>query len=158
MTDKPTPEETAQWQRRLAAQANNRAWALADQMRRSPDEEEDMLQAAHAAMYLWKIVGNASNKAHAAQLLAHVYALLNLPNPANYFLSQSQPFFLESPCAPWELAYAHLVAANVAAAAGDSSQHRAHHARAVALVAALSDQEERDILNASLRVVPVPAG
>ncbi|MBS1200558.1 MAG: hypothetical protein H6R27_1236, partial [Proteobacteria bacterium] len=35
-----------------------------------------MLQAAHAAMYFWKVVGNGNNKAHAAQLLAHVYASL----------------------------------------------------------------------------------
>ena len=44
-----------------------------------------MLQAAHASMYFWKIVGTAGNRAHSAQLLAHVYALLKLPNPAKLY-------------------------------------------------------------------------
>ena len=102
MNDKPTPEEVATWQRRLASQANNRAWALSESSARSPEEDEEMLQAAHAAMYFWKIVGTPNNRAHAAQLLAHVYALLKLPNPANHYLAQSQPFFMQGDCAPWE--------------------------------------------------------
>src|SRR4051794_1950499 len=78
MTDAPSSEEAAIWQRRLAAQANNRAWRLSESLVRSPEEDEEMLQAAHAAMYFWKMVGSAGNRAHAAQLLAHVYALLEL--------------------------------------------------------------------------------
>ncbi len=156
MSDKPTPEETAAWQRRLASQANNRAWALADAPSRTPEEDEEMLQAAHAAMHFWKIVGNDGNKAHAAQLVAHAYALLKLPNPARHYLRQSQPHFLEQPCAPWELAYAHLVAANVAASAGEASLHRQHHDTAARLIADLSDPEDRAILEGSMKVMPVP--
>ena len=49
MNPQPSAEETALWQRRLASQANNRAWALADAPLRTPEEDEEMLQAAHAA-------------------------------------------------------------------------------------------------------------
>ena len=156
MSDKPSPEETALWQRRLAAQANNRAWSLADKASRTAEEDEELLQAAHAAMYLWKIVGNESNRAHAAQLVAHAYALLKLPNPARHYLKQSQPFFLASQCSPWEVAYAHLVAANVASAGSDTASHKEHYRAAQMAIAALTDPEERDILNASMRVVPSP--
>ena len=156
MSDKPTPEETATWQRRLASQANNRAWALSESSARSSEEDEEMLQAAHAAMYFWKIVGTPSNWAHAAQLLAHVYALLKLPNPANHYLAQSQPFFMQGDCEPWEKALAHAVAANVAAAAGNREEHGARFETAQQLIAALSDAEDRQILNATLRVIPAP--
>lgn len=158
MSDKPSPEETELWQRRLAAQANNRAWTLADQAARTLDEDEEMLQAAHAAMHFWKIVGNESNRAHAAQLVAHVYALLESPDDAKRYLTQSQPFFLEAACAPWEKAYAHLVAANVAAVAGEADLHRAHYRQAREAIDALTDEEDQDILNASMRVVPIPKG
>jgi hypothetical protein len=70
MTNKPTPEDVALWQRRLASQANNRAWTLAEALHRSPEEDEEMLHAAHAAMYFWSMVGEPSHHAHAAQLLA----------------------------------------------------------------------------------------
>lgn len=102
MADTPSSEEVALWQRRLAAQANNRAWRLSESPSRSPQEDEEMLQAAHASMYFWKLVGNTANRAHAAQLVAHVYALLKLPNPAKHYLAQSASFFLEQDCEPWE--------------------------------------------------------
>jgi len=68
MAEKPTAEDVALWQRRLASQANNRAWTLAEMVHRSPEEDEEMLQAAHAAMYFWKIVGKPNNHAHAANV------------------------------------------------------------------------------------------
>ena len=156
MADTPSSEEVALWQRRLAAQANNRAWRLSESTGRSPQEDEDMLQAAHASMYFWKLVGTAGNRAHAAQLVAHVYALLKLPNPAKHFLAQSEPFFLDQACEPWERACAFAVKASVAAAAGQSEAHASSYREAERLIAALPDPEDRSILDATLRIVPKP--
>lgn len=156
MTTCSTPDELALWQKRLASQANNRAWALAESTARTPEEDEEMLQAAHAAMYLWKIAGKAGSRAHAAQLVAHVYALLGLPNPAKHYLRQSQPFFLDGECAPWERAFAHAIAANVAAAGAEHATHAHHYREAQLAVAALADEEDRKILNATMRVIPLP--
>jgi hypothetical protein len=156
MSEKPTPEEEALWQRRLASRANNHAWSLSEQTARSSQEDEQMLQAAHAAMYLWNIVGSESNKAHAAQLLAHVYAKLDLPNPASHYLAKSEPVLLSSSAKPWERALANAVAANVAAAKGDEAAHREHYLKAVEQVAALPDPEDRAILEATIRVLPIP--
>ena len=55
-------------------------------------------------------------------------------------------------------ALAHAVAANVAAAQGQATAHAEHYRQAVAQVAALPDPEDRAILEATLRVLPVPAG
>src|SRR5215510_15122159 len=143
MTERPSPEDVAQWQRRLASLANNRAWTLAETFPRTPDEDEEMLQAAHAAMYFWKIVGKPSNHAHGAQLLAHVYALLKLPKPAAHYLSKSLPYFLQSDCAPSELAFAHAVAANVAWAEGNAEAHAKHYSQAQAAGEKLANPEER---------------
>ena len=157
MSETPSPEEVAAWQRRLASQANNRAWSLSESLSRSPEEDEEMLQAAHAAMYFWKMVGNASNRAHAAQLVAHAYALLKLPNPAKHYLRQSQPFFQAQDSNPWELALSHAVAANVAAVAGEGDAHARHFAEAKRMVSELADPEDREILGATMRVVSTPS-
>ena len=157
MSQKPTAEETALWQRRLAGQANNRAWSLAEATSRTSEEDEEMLQAAHAAAYLWRDVGNRNNEAHAAQLLAHVYAFLGLPNPAAHYLSKSEPLLLSDDAAPWERALAHAVAANVAYAGRDEEGYNNHYQMAVELAAALPNPEERSILEATLRVLPAPA-
>jgi hypothetical protein len=108
-------------------------------------------------MYLWKIVGNARNHAHAALLLAHAYALLGLGNPAKHYLAKASPVFFGEGAEPSELAIAHAVAANVAAAVGDSGAHVTHYAEAERLIAALPGAEDRNLLGATLRVVPVPA-
>lgn len=157
MGEKPSPEKTALWQQRLASQANNRAWAFAEATSRTPDEEEEMLQAAHAAMYFWKIVGNDNNRAHAVQLLAHVYAFLGLSNPAAHFLAKSQPMLLSEQAEAWEVALAHAVAANVAAAKNNSQTHRIHYHKAFELVSQLPNAEDRKVLEATLRVLPKPA-
>ena len=156
MSEKPTPEETTLWQRRLASEANNRAWALSEAVSRTPEEDEEMLQAAHAAMHFWKIIGTDNNRAHAAQLVAHVYALLGLANPAAHYLAKSQPVFFSGNAEAWEVALAHAVAANVAAAAKDAQAHREHYQQALELVTQLPDPEDRKILEATLRVLPVP--
>jgi hypothetical protein len=156
MADKPSPEDVALWQRRLASQANNRAWTLAEALRRSPDEDEEMLQAAHAAMYFWKIVGKAGNHAHAALLLAHVYALLKLPSPAAHYLGKSLPYFMQDDCAPSELAFAHAVAANVALAEGNADAYREHYSKARTAAEQLVSPGEREVFDATLRVIPAP--
>jgi len=156
MAEKPTPEDVALWQRRLASQANNRAWTLAEALSRSPDEDEEMLQAACAAMYFWRIVGNPSNRARAALLLAHAYALLNLPRPAAHYLGKSLPYFLQNDGAPSELAFAHAVAANVASAQGNAEAHARHYSQALATIAQVTNREEREIFNATLLVIPAP--
>ncbi len=156
MADTPSSEELALWQRRLAAQANNRAWRLSESPSRSSQEDEEMLQAAHAAMYFWKQVGTANSRAHAAQLVAHVYALLKLPNPAKHYLVQSAPFFLERDCEPWEKACAFAVQASVAAVCSQPELHACSYREAERLIAALPDPKDREVLYATLRVVPIP--
>jgi len=152
-----TPEEVALWQRRLASQANNRAWSLAELLQRSPEEDEEMLQAAHAAMHFWKIVGKPGNHAHAALLLAHVYALLEQPGPAAHYLSRSLPHFTQHAGTPGELAFAHAVAANVATAEGNAAAYAKHYSAAEAAAARMTDPETRNMFAATLRVVSARA-
>jgi len=158
MSEKPTPEDIALWQRRLASQANNRAWELAEALRRSPEEDENMLQAAHAAMYFWKIAGTPGNHARAAQLLAHVYALLKLPKPAAYYLGKSLPYLTQADSSPSEQAFAHAIAANVASAEGNTEAHVSHYSQAQTFIAQVVNPKERQLIDATMRVIPVPGG
>jgi hypothetical protein len=158
VTEKPTPEEVIRWQRLLASQANNRAWSLSEKQTRTAAEDEEILNAAHGAMYFWSIVGDANTQAHAAQLLAHVYAVLKQSSAASHYLERCLPVFMATSAKPWERALAHAVAANVALASGNAEDHAHHYNEAIRLTAALDDEEERAIIEATVRVVPVPEG
>ena len=157
MTEKPSPEEVVRWQRRLAGQANNRAWSLTEQPLRTLAEDEEMLNAAHAAMYFWSIVGDANTQTHASQLLAHTYAILKQPKPASQYLDKCLPMLAGESAKPWERALAHAVAVNVASAGCNAADHTRHYQEATRLTAALENAEERAIIEATLRVLPVPA-
>lgn len=154
----PTPEQMATWRRRLASQANNRAWDLAESSSRSDDENDEMLSAAHAAAFFWNIVGNTQNRAHAELLLAHVYALSGAGDQAMRHLRKARPYFATYELEPSESAISHLIEANVAAACGDADGHSNHYAAAVDAIAALPDPENRKLMGATLSVVPKPDG
>jgi hypothetical protein len=153
---KPSPEETTRWQRRLAGKANNHAWQLAEQATRTPAQDEQMLLAAHAAAHFWGLVGDAWQRAHAALLLAHAHATLRQPGPAAHHFAQAAPHFDSAAAAPWERALLQAVAANLAAVRQDAAAHRRHYRQAAEQCAALPDAEERALLEATLRVLPVP--
>jgi hypothetical protein len=114
MSEPPTPETIAAWQRRLASQANNRAWTLAESPSRSPREDDELLEAANAAMHLWNIVGNDRQRALAAELLAHAYALRGFGDLARHYFAQGEAVVFGDGAAPWERATGHAIAANVA--------------------------------------------
>ena len=115
-----------------------------------------MLHAAHAAMHLWSIVGTDNQRAHALQLLAHVHGLLGNAEAASAYLACVRSLPLGPDREPWEVALFHAVAANVAAAARNAADHGRHYARARELIDALPDPEDKEILEATLAVVPSP--
>jgi len=151
-----SPEDTALWQKRLAAQANNLAWRLSESRSRSPAQSQEMLHAAHAAMHLWSIVGTDKHKAHALELLAQVHALLGNAEPASTYLAACASYLSSPEREPWEAALFHAVAANVAAAGKNENDHRRHYAKARELIDALAEREDREILEATFAVVPSP--
>jgi hypothetical protein len=151
-------EDTARWQKCLASKANNRAWALAEQPSRTSDDDEEMLQAAHASAHLWKSIGSVRNDALASMLLAHVYALLKLPNPARHYLARSTAFYVSEPPEPWEAAFLHVIGANVAHATGDAISHRARYVLADTAIRDLANPEDRRILQSSFDVIAKPTG
>lgn len=156
MTDQSSPDETSLWQRRLASQANNRAWTLAELASRTAEEEEELLHAAHAAAYFWNLIGNNSQKAHAALLAAHAHATLRMPKSAQRFLNRALAGFAAQALAPWEQVLLSAVRAHVAAVSGQIQEHRTQYSAAMADLASLADPDDRSILEATLRVLPAP--
>lgn len=152
-----SPEEAARWTRRLAIECNNRAWRLAEAEGRTAAEDEEMLHCAHAAALHWSRVGTELHQARATMLLAHVHALRGKGESAMDYATQSFTYVASHDSPPWEVAFAHLVLANAAAAAGKRDLHAKHYGIAKALGASLPDEEERAIFDAAFRGVPMPA-
>lgn len=150
------PEELARWTRWFAVECNNRAWRLAEAATRTAGEDEEMLHAAHAAAHHWSKVGTELHQARATMLLGHVHALLGRGESAMAYARQSFTYVTSRDSPAWEVAFAHAVLANAAAAARDRELQAKHYAIAKDLGEALADAEEREIFGATFRAVPAP--
>jgi hypothetical protein len=157
MHDSVSPEEIARWTRWFAVECNNRAWRLAEMPARSAAQDEEMLHAAHAAALHWGAVGTELHNARARMLLGHVLALAGDGRRALPYARHAFDYVMAHESPPWEVAFAHAVLANAAAAAGEKALHARHHEIAAALGRALPDAEERSLFEATFATVPVPA-
>jgi len=136
---------------------NNRAWRLAEAPSRTKAEDEEMLKAAQAAAEHWGKVGDELERVRAAILLGQVYALLGDGTQALHHAREAFAYVTEHEDTPgWQVAFAHAVMANAAAANGELSLHQTHYQRAKTLGSALTDDDERALFEATFRTVPVP--
>lgn len=157
MHDAIPEDELRKLHKHFAIECNNRAWRLSEAGRRSAAEDGEMLDAAHAAAFHWSKVGTDLHAARAAMLLAHVHALLGHGDVALRYARSTFDFVMERDSPAWEIAFAHAVLANAAAAARDGVNHAAHHAQAKTLGAALDD-EDRAYFDAMFRTIPSVVG
>ena len=107
----PTDTDTdpASWHRHFAAQANNRAWDLAES-RTDARRDAEMLAAAHAAAWHWDAVGTELHRMRALMLLALVNALAGHGHTAWQQAETVRTFFLcQSETPDWETAFVHAV-------------------------------------------------
>lgn len=154
---RPTDLDPASWHRDFAMEANNRAWALAEQPARSADEAREMLSAAHASAWHWAAIGTELQRMRATMLLAQVHALVGDAPRAFDFASQMRAFFLEQPDTPdWELAFTHAIYAHAAHVAGKQAEHRVGWQQAREALEAIADAEDRAIVEKTFSQVPRP--
>src|SRR3954464_3544879 len=137
---------------------NNRAWRLAEKSSRTKAEDEEMLKAANTLAAHWTKVGDALERARGAILLGQVHALLGDGKQALRHAREAFAYVTEHEDTPgWQVAFAHAVMANAAAANDERSLHKTHYQRAKTLGSALIEEEERNLFEATFRTVPVPA-
>jgi len=157
MSLRPEDTDPTKWHRYFAMECNNRAWQLATQSR-TPDEDLEMLNAAHASALHWAPMGAELNDMRARTLLAEVHALLGYGASALNFANAARSYFLARETEDWELAYAHAIHAHAAAVAGENQLHTESYAAAVHAIDAIADEEDRKIVLQTFEQVPPPGG
>ncbi|HVH16527.1 MAG TPA: hypothetical protein VNA15_12545 [Candidatus Angelobacter sp.] len=71
--------------RRLAADCFNRTWDYLEQKNRSREDDQMMLNLAHASRYHWSLIGKPWNFTTGDWQISRVYAALNQPDLALSF-------------------------------------------------------------------------
>ena len=150
----PTDANAESWHRFFGAAANNAAWALAE-LPASEVDRLELLNAAHAAAWHWQQIGTELNRMRALMLLAQAHAQAGLGATALVFAEEMRSYFLAAPGTPdWERAFAYIVHAHAAWAAGARDDHARSYADAADAVAAIADEEDRKIVQRVFRHLP----
>ncbi len=131
----------------FAKTCNLRVWALAEQASRTPDEDAEMLDAAHASLYHWRHVGTGLHLQRGEWLISHVYALLGLGDGALRHAERCLALTTthQREMADFDIAYAYLGMARAHACLGHVDDAQKYLALAEAAGAAIADDEDRAI-------------
>ncbi|MDT4996652.1 MAG: MerR family transcriptional regulator, thiopeptide resistance regulator [Pseudonocardiales bacterium] len=142
-------------QQRLAADLFNETWTLMQRDDRGRDDDDRMLNGAHASRYLWGEVGTPLNRARGEWQLSRVYCLLARAEPALYHARRCLDQCTGHGISGFDLAYAHEAMARAHALAGDREAAAGSRRAAEQQLAAIEDAGDRELLVADLATVPV---
>jgi len=142
--------------RALAVGLFNYTWTLLENPKRTREQDDEMLNAAHASRYHWGEVGEAVNLARGEWQISRVYAVLERGEPAIYHarrcleINEANGDGRED----WELGSAYEALARACAVAGDRAASHEWRARARAELTRIADAEDRQILEQDLATLP----
>jgi hypothetical protein len=73
----------------FAVEFNHRAWGLVENIGRTGDETDEMIQTAHASAIHWQAAGTPLNAQRAENLLTTAYLKARKPDPALHHAQRS---------------------------------------------------------------------
>ena len=156
MATPPAAEDLTRWHRWFAVDCNNRAWQLAEKPARTDAENDELLNAAHAAALHWNAIGTPLNHARATMLLASAHAHCGDGQLALRYARTSHDYFASNETPDWEIAFSHAVMAHAAAVSGNKRLHVEHYDAARTAGTAIKDHEDKAIFDKSFATIPAP--
>jgi hypothetical protein len=144
----------------FGVQLNNGLWDAIEDPSVGPesptDTKERLLYSAYASAYHWIQVGNEANRARGEHLISRMavkigeYELGVRHARRCLQLIEAHPEVMEA----WDEPFGHEALARALAAIGERTAAEQHRARAVELTAALTDPEDRGILEGEMAREP----
>jgi hypothetical protein len=149
-------ELTPDQRRRLAVDLFNHAWTLMRLPERTPEQDDELIHAAHASRHHWAAAGTAANLARGEWQVSRVYATLGRAEPAIHHARRCLAYCEADPEAleEWDLPYAYEALARAHAVAGETDEAVSFAARARGLCAQITDAEDREQLEGDLGDLP----
>lgn len=145
-----------EWHRKQAASLFNHVWRLLEKKRRTRDEDDEMIHAAHASRYHWGVVGKPVNLAVGEWQVSHVYAVLKRPEPATYHARRSLEICRAHRIGDFPLAFAYEALARSAALAGRRQDRDRFLRQAHAAGRHIREEDDRKLFFSDLATIPAP--
>ena len=145
--------------RQLGVDLYNHVWTLLELPSRTPDQDDELIHAAHASRYHWSLAGTAKNLVRGEWEVSRVYSVLGRSEPALWHARRCLELAeAADDLEDWDLPFAHEALARASLVAGDTGAAAAHAAKARELGARIADPEDRELLEHELAGLPFPPG
>jgi hypothetical protein len=131
-------------ERKVAVELFNRVWVLMEKPRRTREEDDEMIHAAHASRYHWGVVGKAENRARGEWQISRVYTVLGRAEPAVAHAQRCLEICRQHGLADWDIAYAYESLARAHKTAGHAAEARKFKKLGHAAGEQISEAEERE--------------
>jgi hypothetical protein len=155
MTATPWPSEIdAATRRSLAVDLFNHVWSLLEISERTPEQDDEMLHAAHASRHHWGEIGERVNLARGEWLCSRVYAVLGRAEPALWHARRCLAICEANGIAGWDIAAADEALARAHLVAGDLAAVATWKAKAHEALASVADAADREVIEADLATLP----
>lgn len=150
--ESPVADEVVLPGQSLATALTDEVWALLELEQRTPDEDDLLVHAAHAAAYHVRDDGTPSQIVRSEWLCSRVHAVLGRSEASLHHARRTLALCTSALIGDWDLAFAHEALARAHAVAGDGAAARRHmrEARDVRI----ADRVHRDLLEADLATIP----
>lgn len=140
--------------RELALELSDHVRRLLSKEHRTPDDDETMAHAAHAAAFFWLESGNLLNEVRADWLLARVYAVLVRPEPALHYARRCFRLMKAEEIRDVDRAYAYEAMARGYAVANHVGDARNYFQKALRAGRQIVDDEDRRLFSHDLHAEP----
>ncbi len=131
----------------FAVDYHTRTWNLLDQPTRTRDENERMLDYAHASLAHWRVTGTARHQERGEWMLARVHTVLGEPEAALHHAQRCMELLEEhkTEMEDFDFAFAPEALARAHALAGNTSYALKYIALAQKAGEAIREEDERNI-------------
>jgi hypothetical protein len=153
MTD-DTPMTLDEAHRTFAKELFNHVWTLLESGDRTPEQDDEMIHAAHASRYHWGMVGEPVNLARGEWMISRVYVVLGRIEPALHHGRRCLELCTAHELGGFDLGFAHEAIARATAANGDDATAREQVALARAAATHVEKDEDRDYFLGDLATIP----
>jgi len=139
--------------RQYAVELFNLTWDLIDKQDRNQEENDRMINAAHASRYHWEIAGEAVNIARGEWQISRVYALLQRVEPCLYHAHRCLDVTLENDLKDFDLAFAYEAMARAFHLTVDDTDTAKYFSLAENAGNQIQDQGDRDYFFSELLTI-----
>ncbi len=144
MADTDTSTIDAAARRQLAVDLFNHVWTLMGTPDRTPQQDAEMIHAAHASRHHWGEVGAPVNFARGEWQVSRVYSVLGRGEPALVHARLCLDTCVEHGIGDFDIAYAHEAMARAYRVLGNEAESSAHAEEARRAAVDIADPDDRE--------------